>query len=236
MLKAIIPIVALMGLAQLGHATMINGTVDFIAGFSTNSEITFTAVAPSASQIINQGTAVGPVTYTTLTATSTNYTNTIEAAGQMNISVGPGGSVDKALAEAFSGTVRVTNSGSAEGSFNLQQSLLYSLTTTGPGQEGISVFATIERLNPSTLNWDIVGATGFGLGSDESRTVCATPCLGTTGYFVAGNSTADFRLHTILQGSLSQPPIAGGQVPEPATIGYAAVGITLLIVGRYKRN
>ena len=228
-----------LAIAQGAWAAHISGVVDFSASFSTGSTaLTFVAGGSNFSTMIDLGTASGPnATYGTVAAAATNFTTNFSATSQVDVSAGTGSSIFNVKAEAISGTVRISNLGGVQANYSINQNLLYSLVSTGPGTEGFGVAAAIERYNTGTSVWDIIGILSFGLSDDESNSACTPACMGFSGYNIAGNSVADIRLHTTLQGFVSQPagppPIV---TPEPASMGLMAAGLGALILGARRRK
>jgi hypothetical protein len=130
----------------------------------------------------------------------------------------------------------VVNSGASSASYLVSsQSILYSLQTSGPTFASIGVALYIERFNSQTSVWDIIGATSFGLSTDQSNSACSPACTGgSSSYDLAGNSEALIRLHTRLQGSASQ--VAGSTVPEPSTLLLSCLAGAMGLLGRKVRR
>ncbi len=239
MSRTIFHIWGLFAVAHAGWAGQILATIDFSSSFSTAAPgVTFTAATPSMSTLTDMGASLGPsITFNTFTATATDLSTTIGGGGQMNVQVGAGSSVTGLKTEAWSGAVRVSNSGASSVTYSRNQSLLYAVETSGMGMESVSMFAYIERINVGTGTWQIIGATSFGIGDDGTNAACSPACTGSSSYNIAAQSFADLRLHTQLAGQLSQAASVGGTVPEPTSIACVATGLGMvLLLGRRRRG
>lgn len=124
--------------------------------------------------------------------------------------------------------MHLQNTETSQSLLRVNQSLLYSLTTSGTGTESISMFSALERQNAQGT-WDIIGITSFSIGNDASNSACTPACSGVSGYAMGAGDTWTLRLRTRLLGNMAQP------VPEPGALALAAAALGALALVHRRR-
>lgn len=222
--------------AAPAHAARIVGVVDYSASFSSPSTaVSFMAGADGGSAL-SLGTVLGASpTYSHLITSTTNYPSAIGARAELDVTAGPGSSVTAVFTEAWSGVVRVTNSGRSAATFTLATWQFYSLATFGPTNATLSGLSRIERFDPSIQSWASMGATLNNLQTNESTNACNPACVGSITYEIAADSTLDVRLFARVRGSASEE--ADAAVPEPGAWTLFSTGLGALgFLRRFRRR
>src|SRR5262245_10457248 len=131
---------------------------------SQSNSVSFAAGSPGSSTSTTQGLVLGPNVSGTPSASASNFVaNMLSAGTTLNMTAGPGSSFGTAVGEAFSGVVRITNTGSTV-DFLINYNLFYSIQALGPDFASASGSDQFEKFDTQVQDWVTFGVTSNGVG------------------------------------------------------------------------
>jgi hypothetical protein len=221
-----------ISLTPAAFGAQIIAVLDYSATLSGNN-LAFSALSDG-SRSASMGTTVGNPSGSANAFANAASLNMV-ANVVINITAGPGQSATDAFAEALSGSVRASNTTNSPQTVLVNQVLFYSLIVMGPDTAALAVRTTIQRFNEANNQWVNVDANGFALGVGQAIACNPPACDATASFTVAANSTADFRLTSRMDGSLSQAADTSG-VPEPASMSLVGLAMAAIAAAARRRR
>ena len=234
-------------LAPVTFASTVFGTNGYSVNFSsTDSGVTFTAVAPLGEAVGNSSATSlipsGSVTVNTLSAVGTDFAaGNISANVMGDITTGFGGSFSGGLpngniAEAYSGVVRVTNTTGSKSSYSLQDTNTWALSVSGTENAAIALAAQLQYWNGVT--WAAFSSLSLGISQgDAPVSVCQAGC----GPFnnnpeIQANSSLYYRVYVKLYAFSEENTTPDSQVPEPSSLALGGAAGLALLASKFARS